>query len=544
MISWSLPQLSPRLAPRLGLRLRRTSAALALAACAALPAEAGPSAFERTLATALAGQDVLSVYYRGRAYEDLWTGRDDTARRASLLAALDTAPLHGLPAARYDADGLRQALRQARTEADRGRLEAAFSRAFLAFANDLSSGALEPSAIDPTIKRVPQRPDPATLLARASGQDLAGFLAGLVPDQPQYARLMKEKIALEEEIAAGAMGPLIAAERLGVGDAGTSVVALRQRLQALGYLGPSAVQEFDRTMAVAVQRFQADMGLPIDGVVAGSTLATLNASAEDRLQAVVAALERLRWMGQTDLSGRYIWVNQPDFTVQIMDQGEVVFDSRVVIGKEDPDTRSPEFSDQMQFMVINPSWSVPRSITTKEYLPLLRANPGAVSHLQVIDRAGRVVPRDQVNFASYSASSFPYALRQAPSDGNALGKVKFMFPNAHNIYLHDTPAKKLFANEVRAYSHGCIRVGSPFDFAYALLAQQTDDPQGLFQEVLETGRESRVDLEEPVPVHLVYFTAWPDARGVISYRDDVYGRDARIFDALTRAGLVPNAIQG
>lgn len=531
-----------------GLRgLGRWVGALALGVALAGPALAGPQGFARALAGALGERDaVLAAFYRDRAYADLWTGADDAARRGALLAALGTAPLHGLPIARYDAAAFRLALASARTEADRARIEAGLSRAFLDFASDLAAGALRPGAVDSDIKRSPERPDRAALLAHAEAgaAEVAGLLADLVPRQPQYARLMKEKIALESQIAAGAPLPAIAAERLAMGDTGAEVVALRRKLRRLGYLGPSARQDFDRVMALAVQRFQTDMGLPVDGVVAGSTRAALNASAQDRLRAVVVALERLRWMGQTDLSQRHVWVNQPTFSVQIMDRGKAVFDSRVVIGKNGAQTRSPEFSDQMQFMVVNPSWSVPRSITTQEYLPLLRQDPGAVSHLQLIDSEGRVVPRDGVDFAAYSESSFPFGLRQAPSDRNALGKVKFMFPNPHNIYLHDTPEKKLFGHEVRAYSHGCIRVGSPFDFAHALLSLQSDDPQGLFAAVLAGGQESRLDLDAPLPVHLVYFTAWPNARGVISYRADVYGRDARIFDALVEAGLAPAAVQG
>lgn len=155
------------------------------------------------------------------------------------------------------------------------------------------------------------------------------------------------------------------------------------------------------------------------------------------------------------------------------------------------DQRSPEFSDEMEHMVINPSWGVPRSIIVKECLPLLQKNPNAVGHLQVVDRRGRVVPRGSVNFGAYTARSFPYALRQPPSDDNALGKVKFMFPNPYNIYLHDTPSKSLFDKEVRAYSHGCIRVADPFDLAHELLSWQTDDAEGEFETALEPGARRR-----------------------------------------------------
>ncbi len=162
----------------------------------------------------------------------------------------------------------------------------------------------------------------------------------------------------------------------------------------------------------------------------------------------------------------------------------------------------------------------------------------------MIDGRGRVVPRGAVNFAGYSARTFPFGLRQPPSDGNALGKVKFMFPNKYNIYLHDTPAKNLFSHDVRAYSHGCIRLADPFDFAYALLSMQSEDPQGDFARHLNTGRETTVKLEQELPIHLVYFTAYPGAKGQMTYRRDIYGRDAKLFQALEAAGVVLPSVRG
>ena len=174
---------------------------------------------------------------------------------------------------------------------------------------------------------------------------------------------------------------------------------------------------------------------------------------------------------------------------------------------------------------------------------MMKRNANAQSQLQVIDSAGRVVPRSAINFAAYTARTFPFALRQPPSDGNALGKVKFMFPNTHNIYLHDTPSKSLFEKDIRAFSHGCIRVGAPFDLAYFLLTPQSDDPEGLFNSYLVGGREAVVNFDTPIPVHLVYFTAWPNDRGMINYAADVYGRDAAIYDALVAAGVVLPGVQ-
>lgn len=495
--------------------------------------------FARALAEAVAGTEVLAGFYKANGYADLWTGADDAARRSAALRAFAGAADQGLPVPRYDVAALTTAFTTARTEGDRGRVEAAMSLAYLAFARDLSSGALEPAKIDPTIVRDIPRPDAMALMQTiANTNQPEAVFQGFVPQSREYAQLLKEKLRLQDQMAQGKLPPPVPAKSLLPGAQGAAVIALRDVLVARGYLTPSPSALYDKALQRAVQRFQADNGIAADGVAGSSTLIALNRSPEDRLKALIVAMERLRWMGNAPRGARHIWVNQPDFIARIMDDGKTSFQTRVVIGKNVPDQRSPEFSDEMEYMVVNPSWGVPRSITVKEYLPLLQRNANAVGHLQVVDGKGRVVPRGAVNFAAYSASSFPFALRQPPSDGNALGKVKFMFPNKYNIYLHDTPSKNLFANEVRAYSHGCIRLGDPIDFAYALLARQSSDPKGLFQAELDSKRESQVALQEKVPVHLVYFTAWPYARGQIGYRNDIYDRDAKLFEALMQAGVV------
>jgi murein L,D-transpeptidase YcbB/YkuD len=496
--------------------------------------------FERALADAVSQDAALSAFYHDRNEQDLWTGTDDGARLQSLMRALSGAGDHGLPVGRYDVTALQTMASQMTTEGDRGRMEAELSRAYVAYAQDVSVGAVDPGIADTTIYRTTNRPDPATLLvAVAASADPARHMRSLSRPGQAYVRIMKESLHL---IAAGSTGPV--ATKVNPGDRGDKVIALRNALAVRGYLGHQALAEYDGRMKRAVQRFQRASGLNADGLVTDSTLALLNEGREGRLAALTVAMERLRWMGMQPQSGRRVWVNQPEFLARIVDDGRITFQTRAVIGKDVPDQRSPEFSDEIEHMVINPSWGVPRSITVKEYLPLLQKNPNAVSHLQVVDKSGRVVSRGAVNFAGYSAKSFPFSLRQPPSDGNALGIVKFMFPNEHNIYLHDTPSKNLFANEMRAYSHGCIRLGDPVDFAHALLALQTDDPRALFQSKLETGQESLVKLDQPVPVHLVYFTAWPGETGVIHYFGDVYGRDARILDALIKAGMAPIGEQG
>jgi len=499
--------------------------------------------FSQAVATAAVADDALSDWYRDTGYAPLWTAADQADRRTALFAALATAADHGLPPERYDADGLRRMLRLAQTEADRGRAEVALSQAYLTWARDLTSGMLDPASVDPGILREIKRIEPRTLLSRLANGDAQVVMDWLVPDHASYLALMQGKIALEAQIAAGGWGEPVDVGSLAPGDSGVAVVALRDRLTRMGYLAPTAAASYDRAMQSAVQKFQITHGLPADGVAGETTIAEVNLSPEDRLKSVIVALERERWM-HIDRQTRHIWVNLPDFKAKIIEAGRVVFETRVVIGKNILDQRSPEFSDEMEHMVINPSWGVPRSIIVKEYLPLMQQNPNAAGHLQVIDGRGRVVPRDAIDFTAYTAGNFPYDMRQPPSDGNALGLVKFMFPNPYNIYLHDTPSKSLFDKDVRAFSHGCIRVADPFDLAHELLSVQSAAAEAEFDAHLQTGDETTVKLERTVPVHLVYFTAYPDDKGRMTYRRDVYGRDAALFDALSAAGVALPGVQG
>ncbi len=527
--------------------LLRTIVFAGLTLCgAALPAVSLESlAFRQALAEAASADPALAAFYRDRDYQPIWTSGDDVARRAAFFAALERAGDHALPVARYDEAGLKEKFATVASERQRGKLEAAVSATFLSYARDLQSGAIVPTSVDPGIVREVVAHDPqATIAGFASAARPGKFLMSLAPAAPQYAQLMKVKRDLERAIEQGGWGAAIAQGKLQPGDSGASVVQLRDRLIRMGYLGRTATLEYDGGIQKAVQQFQIDNGVTPDGVAGAGTIALLNQEPRDRLKSVVVAMERLRWMNGLELGPRHVWVNLPDFSAKIIDDGKVTFETVTVVGMDQPDRRSPEFSDQMEFMVINPTWNVPRSITVKEYLPMLQRNPQAAGHLKIVDRRGRVVDRASADFSQYTARNFPFSMSQPPSDGNALGLVKFMFPNKWNIYLHDTPSKSLFGKEIRAFSHGCIRLGRPFDFAYALLAPQSSDPVAEFEAHLRTKSENTLMLKEPVPVHLVYFTAWPTAKGQIEYRRDVYGRDGRIFDALEKAGVVLPVVQG
>ena len=501
--------------------------------------------FQQTLASAASSNPSVGAFYRANGFQPIWTGSSETerARRAALFEALDEAPLHGLPTARYDVAGLKARMSAARTMADVAAVEAELSRVLVDFAADMETGALVPSRVDSEIKREVPKREPAEYLTQFIQMTPQGFFDALPPQTPEYRALMKQKLLFERALAQGGWGATVNSGKLEPGQSGENVVALRDRLVRMGYLDRSLSRSYDATMEKAVQKFQSAHGLTADGVAGASTIQEINVSMEQRLRSVLVAMERERWTN-APRGDRHILVNLTDYTAKVIDDGKVTFESVTVIGANKGDRRSPEFSDEMEHMVVNPSWYVPRSIITKEYLPALQRNPNAVRHLEITDSRGRRVNRGSVNFAAYSARSFPFSMRQPPSSRNALGLVKFMFPNKYNIYLHDTPQKALFKREVRTFSHGCIRLGQPFDMAYTLLALQSDDPEGEFKSILNTGRETKVVFDRKIPVHIIYRTAFADERGQIEFRRDMYGRDGRIWAALAAAGVALPELRG
>ncbi|TQV69582.1 L,D-transpeptidase family protein [Aliiroseovarius halocynthiae] len=519
--------------------------AIAVSASSGEPvyAQSMVSAFAQSVAEAAAREGEVAAFYRANAYQPIWTGdsEEDLARRKALFAALSKAGDHGLPV--IDLEALKTRISNVGSVRDLGAIEVEFSKLLVDYAQNVNSGILTPGRIDEGIVRKVNRLDGAEVLKGFTLTSPDNYLKTLPPKNAEYSRLMREKLRLEAAIQHGGWGPKVLAKALKPGQSGDAVIALRNRLVRMGYLNRSASRTYDASIQEAVQQLQADHGLTNDGVAGAGTLAQVNVSPEKRLASVLVAMERERWTN-FERGARHIWVNLTDFTAKIVDGGTVTFQTRSVIGKNVSDQRSPEFSDVMEHMVINPTWNVPRSIATKEYLPMLQRNPNAVSHLKLIDRRGRVVKRDAVDFTKFTARSFPFAIKQPPSSRNALGLVKFMFPNKYNIYLHDTPSKSLFAREVRAFSHGCIRLGDPFDFAYALLAKQSRNPKATFHNALDTRRETQIALEQHVPVHIVYRTAIAPAKGRVTYRRDIYGRDAKVWEALKNAGVALPGVDG
>ena len=322
----------------------------------------------------------------------------------------------------------------ARTTKDLAVAESATSLAYLQFARDLHTGALEPEAIDEGIKRKRRNIETSFLMTRILAPDPDSFLAELAPSNPAYLNLRKELLRLDIAIAKGGWGRPIRSdvEILRPGDRGRDVVTLRNRLIRMGYLSRNASVEYGVHLENAVKRFQSRHGFSDDGIAGPLTIEALNKSAEERRVQVAASLERLRWLNQP-LGNNHVLVNLADFSARIIENGQTAFYTRAVVGKSESDLNTPEFSGLMTHMIVNPIWHVPYSIASKEVLPVWKEDPTAESELLIFDEENNVVDRDTIDFAEYTEANFPFRLKQPPGPLNALGDVKFMFPNKYSI---------------------------------------------------------------------------------------------------------------
>jgi len=490
------------------------------------------------------GTKEIQAFYASVNYQPLWIGFKNKARRKTLASALISSVDHGLPTSRYNIDNLKAAFKSSGNNVSSGATELLATRTYLQYAHDLTSGATNPKRIDKqmAIDR-PLRSDQNLLMAFNKSSPSV-FLEALAPKTTEYQNLLAEKKKLERLVKTADKETKIPSRTLKNGSSGSSVVLLRKKLTELGYGKLGNDPNFNDALKISVMEFQKANGLNQDGVAGPGTIGRLNEGPKQKLIKVLVNLERERWMN-FPRGKRNILVNQASYTVYMHDNGRVSFQTRAVIGTRAKDRRTPEFYDEMTHMVVNPTLHVPRSIAGKEYLPIIRKDPSYIarSNMVMISKDGKRVNPADLDLEQFSEKDFPFSIKQRPSAGNALGRVKFMFPNKFNIYLHDTPSKSLFARDTRAFSHGCVRIQKPFDFAYKLLEKQTSNPEGAFSAWLKTGKEQYVNLDEPVPVYLTYRTVYFGEASNPSFYPDVYGRDKKVFNALSKAGVSLRSVQ-
>jgi murein L,D-transpeptidase YcbB/YkuD len=308
------------------------------------------------------------------------------------------------------------------------------------------------------------------------------------------------------------------------------VSLLKERLLATGDLTSSAAltapELYDTTIEEGVRRFQERMGLAVDGAVGARTREELNVALTDRILQLRINLDRGRVLLH-DLPPQFVIVNVAAYWAYVVRNDEVIWRSRVQVGT--PYRRTPIFRSAITYLVWNPTWTVPPGILRRDILPDARGDPRSITRrgLVVLDRNGKAVDPATIDWSQYRSGHIPYTLRQAPGPHNAMGRVKFMFPNSYAVYLHDTPSKSRFDAPDRSFSSGCVRVERPFELAMLLLNDPERWNEASIARTIESGRTQNVTLRNQVPVLLAYWTAWPDPAGRTNFRRDVYGQDAQ-----------------
>ncbi|MEQ8601264.1 MAG: L,D-transpeptidase family protein [Devosia sp.] len=472
----------------------------------------------------------LYFLYGERHFEPIWLTEQANGAvafspaAAKIITLFENAASEGLDpsdyltpeidAARLSGDGIALAT-----------LETAFSGATMRYADHLHNGRIDPQSIS-TLLDLKRKPinEAALLEQLAQSKDPAAILMRLEPQHREFQAL-KAALANFEQSSAARPTPIGDGPVLRPGNSDARLPAIRARLE----LAASTSQLYDELTVDAIRSFQDGQGLEVDGIIGPATVAALNGGAATRREDIIANMERWRWM-PSDLGDFTVFVNIPEFRLSILRNGQEEYTTRVVVGTTKNQT--PVFSDSIRHVVVNPYWNVPSSIIRGEIAPAVLRNPGYTdSHNMDLLYNGAPVSPWQVDWTQVSPSNFPFRVRQRPGAGNALGQIKFLFPNKHDVYLHDTPSKSLFARSYRAFSHGCVRVQNPMEFADALMANEPNISRSSLESMFGPS-ERWVNPQNQIPVHLAYFTLRVDDDGSIRSFGDLYGHNEKLIAAM------------
>lgn len=462
-----------------------------------------------------------------------WVG---TGRMTPFLQRLADAADDGLNPADYPIDALID-LRDSIDPSDADSAAAAellFTAFLVNYATDLKIGRLAPQKVDPRLYRNRKTVDVLAIMTQFSKEDDPGdFLDAFESQNPHYQAL-KKMLSLYRARSETVDWPVIATgNNIEPGASDPRIPEIRERLMLTGdYPGGDDAGDgnlYDSATVLAVRSFQLRNGLEARGVIGKQTIMALNIPPSDRARQIMLNMERWRWMPE-DLGDHHFMVNLAAFELQEV-VGEDIYDRmEVVVGAVA--TQTPEFSDEMEYVEINPTWTVPYSIASREMLPKLKRNPSAYASDFEVFMNGKLTSWGAVNWNAYGPGNFPFTFRQKAGPKNALGKVKFILPNPYNIYLHDTPAKDKFLATTRAFSHGCIRLSQPMELAYRLVGDVAGWSKARIDAAFASGKTTRVNLPEHIPVHMIYATAFEGDGGSVEFRPDIYGRDRKLDAAL------------
>ena len=485
------------------------------------------------------GKAVIAYYAAHPAF--VWVDHGKVNGKAmAAMAELAASDRYGLQPADY-----RVALPQAGLHGTARRqallrFEFALSAKTLTYVLDARRGRVAPDRISGYHDLPRKQVDLVGALGKiVQAPDVGAFLQRQNPDNARFRALVAElqklraggqqpvTIPADTRIEPGESDPGLGQVMAAIGVEGSA--ALKQK-HAAALAQAGAAQSYTPELVALVRDFQRERGLSPDGIVGPNTIAALNGdSSADKIEKVKLAMERLRWLPR-HLGPRYVFLNEPAFRVNYVDDGKVAVSTEAVIGQVSKQTYF--FTDHIKSIEYNPYWNVPRSILVNEMLPHLYRNPSYLSEhgYQVMNERGRRVASAAVNWGAVAADHESVDVRQPPGNHNALGRLKIEFPNSHAIYMHDTPEKYLFAHRRRAFSHGCVRLRHPRAMAAALLGTSVD----YIDKQIGKGANASQPVPGDIPVYLTYFTAWPDLQGVVHYYADVYGRDAHLADALKK----------
>jgi len=477
-------------------------------------------------------------FYERRQFAPAWiNGTKPRAQLDQLVTALKSASNEGLDPAMYNV----ALLEQRREEAGKGfltskgfeiesagSLDVWLTYLYMKYASDLADGLSDLAHADPTWQIKPEKFDPAAHLEQALQDDTVDTsLLKLTPENQQYRALRQVLSDYRTMAANGGWTKVPATARLKPGQRSLHVPTVAARLAASGDFkgsvppaGQAAVYSDD--LHESVKRFQRRHGLLDDGIVGPPTIAEMNVPIESRIRQVELNLERWRWLPRT-LGDRHILVNIPEYRLEVWEGGQVPVTMKVVVGKSD--TPTPIFNDEMTYLVFSPYWNVPPDIAQGETLPEVMKDPGFLArmNMEVVDTKGQAIDPLSIDLNDPTQ----YRFRQRPGAANSLGLVKFMFPNQYNVYLHDTPSDSLFARASRSFSHGCVRLEQPLALAEYILRDQPEWTKARIEEAMQANEERTVKLRAPIPVYLGYWTARVSPDGVMQFRKDVYGIDAK-----------------
>jgi murein L,D-transpeptidase YcbB/YkuD len=496
----------------------------------------------------LCGSSILPRFYGQRGFRSAWfQGNRLNEQASALIKAVQAAEEEGLKPENYHAGRIEALAAEldrlnSRTMAVPAGLgtdiEMLLTDAFLLYGSNLLSGLVNPETIEAEWFIKSREQDFAALLQEAlAGDTIWESLEELHPRHEGYTRLENARDLYSRAAASGPWPLVSAGETMKPGLRGPRVEALFRRLLATNDISDADKPEkdhYDSALEEAVKRFQARHGLAVDGKVGNNTTAALNVSLEERIRQINVNMERWRWLPHT-FGEYYLLVNIANYELDIFEKAVRTLNMRVVVGKHN--RKTPVFTEKMTYLELNPYWNVPKIIAVEDKLPKILIDP------QYLKKQGfRVfgswaedaeeLDPEFIDWTALGKDNFPYRLRQEPGALNALGRIKFMFPNRFAVYLHDTPDKTLFSLSFRGFSSGCIRVEGPLDLAAYLLR---DDPQWTMEkltEKIESRERTIIRLPVPVPVYLIYLTAWVDDWGYIHFRDDIYDRDAPLYKAL------------